>query len=88
MPYRWKVGATCIHRHEQREWHAPPWTIAGSTYDGGFSFLLATWESVGGSRRGWRWASPAEQYFRAYRVWRRDGDSWREWPTRRYCGLR
>jgi hypothetical protein len=77
----------CIHRHEVRGWHRR-WTLYGSTYAGGYSMLLSTWERGGGRRSHWVSASPYRQTLVAWHIWRGDGGSWREWPTRRYCGLR
>lgn len=83
-PAWWMADAYCVHVHESRDWH-----ISNPPYANGFQFMLGTWESVGGSAASWRWASPAEQFYRAYLVWLRDGRSWREWPnTSRACGLR
>jgi hypothetical protein len=76
------VGALCIHRHEGA-WNAN----TGNGYYGGMQFLLSTWRSVGGRSRP-DLVSPAEQLYRAFLVWRRDGGSWREWGTARLCGLR
>ena len=39
----------------------------------------------------WHWASldsPREQLYRAWLVYRRDGNSWREWGTAPACGVR
>lgn len=86
VPPWWRPQAVCIHRHESRPWHRE-WTLYGRTYANGFSFLLSTWERAGGRRRTWVWASPAEQFYRAHRIWKMDGRSWREWPTAKLCGL-
>lgn len=56
-------------------------------------FLASTWMGVGGrvAGRPLHWASlatPHEQLYRAWLVWKRDGGSWREWGTARSCGLR
>lgn len=63
-----------------------------ATYGGGWQFLLSTWESVNGpghSLQDIADASPREQLYRAYLVWRRDGGSWAvEWGTAAACGLR
>jgi hypothetical protein len=81
-PGWWLRQAACIRSHEG--W----WTAnTGNGYFGAYQFLLSTWRSVGG--RGYpHQASPAEQTYRAWLVWRRDGGSWREWGTRGLCGLR
>lgn len=47
----------------------------------------ATWRSVDGMGVAAD-ASPAEQRWRAYLVWKRDGGSWREWSTAAACGVR
>jgi hypothetical protein len=54
-------------------------------------FLLSTWQRAGGTvnARG-RWASaatPREQLYRAWIIWRQDGRSWHEWGTSAACGL-
>jgi hypothetical protein len=81
-PRGWYVQARCIHAHEGA-WNAN----TGNGYYGGMQFLLSTWRSVGGRSRP-DLVSPAEQLYRAFLVWRRDGGSWREWGTARLCGLR
>lgn len=82
VPAWWLPGALCVHRHESTDWH-----IVNPPYSGGMQFTTYTWQSVGG-RGIAAWASPAEQLYRAWLVWRRDGGSWREWPnTSRMCGL-
>lgn len=51
--------------------------------------MLGTWERAGGAATSWVTAPPAEQFYRAWIIWRQDGGSWREWPnTSRACGLR
>lgn len=92
-PRWWLPQALCIHEHEGA-WNAN----TGNGYYGGMQFVPATWLSVGGGIRasfghpGYsRYpfdASPREQLFRAWLVYRRDGNSWREWGTARLCGLR
>ncbi len=72
----------CIHQHEGA-FNAN----TGNGYYGGFQFLLGTWASVGGVTRP-DLATPREQLYRAWRVWLRDGHSWREWGTAGMCGLR
>lgn len=81
-PKWWLPGALCIHRHEGA-FNAN----TGNGYYGGFQFLLSTWQSVGGHVRP-DLASPREQLYRAWLVYRRDGNSWREWGTATLCGLR
>ena len=79
----WQREAACIRFHESRG----DWSInTGNGYYGAYQFLLSTWESVGG--RGYpNRAVPREQSYRAWRVWLRDGRSWREWGTAGVCGL-
>jgi hypothetical protein len=78
-PRSWLKAAACIRWHESRNrWHLR---------DGAYQIIPSTWRSVGGSGYAGR-ASPAEQTFRAHRIWRRDGGSWREWTTAAACGLR
>lgn len=82
VPAWWLPGALCVHRLESTDWH-----IANGPYANGMQFTLSTWESVGGTAAGWRWASPAEQMYRSYLLWRSQG--WAPWPnTSRACGLR
>ena len=86
-PAWWLRQAACIRAHEG--W----WTAnTGNGYEGAYQFLDSTWRSVGGFvdryGRGASLASPAEQTYRAWLVWRRDGGSWREWGTAGRCGLR
>ncbi len=81
-PPSWLPGALCIHQHEGA-FNAN----TGNGYYGGFQFTLDTWRSVGGLVRP-DIATPREQLFRAWLVYRRDGNSWREWGTRSLCGLR
>ena len=70
----------CIHRHESTNWH-----IYNPPYANGFQFLLSTWQRAGGSSARWVSASPREQTFRAWRIWKMDGGSWREWSTAYLC---
>lgn len=80
-PHWWLLQAVCIHEHEGA-WN----DNTGNGYFGGMQFLLSTWLSVGG-RSYPHLASPREQLYRAWLVYRRDGGSWREWGTARACGL-
>lgn len=77
----------CIHRHEGAMDAA-----TGNGYEGGWQFLRSTWTSVGGRvYPDGHWASearPREQLYRVWLVYRRDGNSFREWGTARLCGLR
>jgi hypothetical protein len=88
--------ALCIHRHESVGWHRDhvDWRGSPSLYSGGLQFMVRTWRSAGGAGDAWQW-SPREQLWRAYLVWDRDAGkphdgigSWREWGSRRACGLR
>jgi hypothetical protein len=81
VPAWFKAQALCIHRHESTDWHQK------GHHRGGLQFLFSTWASVGG-RGDPANASPAEQIYRAFLVWKRDGGSWaREWTTAGACGL-
>lgn len=81
-PKWWLVQALCIHAREGA-WNAE----TGNGYSGGMQFTPYTWRSVGG--RGLASAaSPREQLYRAWLVWKRDGGSWSEWGTAGLCGLR
>jgi hypothetical protein len=61
-------------------------------------FKRSTWERAGGTHYAAFdhpgdpsfpfTASPREQLHRAWIVYRRDGNSWREWGTAAACGLR
>jgi hypothetical protein len=83
-PAWWLQGAYCVHRGESVDWH-----IHNEPYANGFQYLLGTWVRAGGDPDDWITASPAEQLYRTWLVWLRDGRSWREWPmTSRACGLR
>lgn len=81
-PAWWLKQAACIRAHEG--W----WTAnTGNGYYGAYQFLLSTWRGVGG--RGYpHQASPQEQTYRAWLLWRRSGGSWSQWGTRGLCGLR
>lgn len=88
-PAWWWRQAQCVHMHESADWHRAgvDWRGRPSPYYGGMQFTLYTWRSVGG--RGLPSdASPREQLYRAWLVWKRDGGSWREWGTASVCGLR
>ena len=83
----WYRAALCIHRHEGA-WNAN----TGNGYYGGMQFLATTWKSVGGVVRP-DFATPREQLYRAWLVYRRDGSHWwigdgGEWgDSARACGL-
>jgi hypothetical protein len=80
-PDGWAAQAACIRAHEG--W----WTAnTGNGYYGAYQFLRSTWTSVGGHGLPSE-ASPREQTYRAWLVWRRDGGSWREWSTAGSCGV-
>ena len=81
-PAWWLPQAVCVHEHEGA-WN----DNTGNGYYGGMQFTLGTWRSVGGSGQPDR-ATPREQLYRAWLVWKRDGGSWREWSSRIPCGLR
>lgn len=88
----WLAEATCIH---DREGAWPDNT--GNSYFGGAQFLSSTWYSVHGPYEAAfdhpgdpRYpfaASPREQLYRMWLVYRRDGN-WSEWGTAGMCGLR
>lgn len=81
-PAWWYSQAMCIHRHEAVDWHE----ASNPSSRGGMQIQYGTWASVGG-RGDPADASPAEQLYRAYLIWKRDGGSWREWTTAPLCGL-
>ena len=88
-------GAWCIHEHEAS------WTNDGITWDGrpspyfgGLSFLVSTWNTVAGGDVPYASSGaviarqkPRIQLHAAFRVWKRDGGSWREWSSRIPCHL-
>jgi len=83
FPHWWYRQAICIHRHESVDWRA----ATGNGYYGGMQFLLSTWRRAGG--HGYpHHATPNEQYFRAWVIWKMNHGSWREWGTAGRCGLR
>jgi hypothetical protein len=77
----WLAQARCVHAKEGG------WTAnSGNGYFGGMQFSAGTWRSVGGkpnpafTRPGTPFsASPQEQLYRAWLLWKRDGGSWRSW---------
>lgn len=82
-PSWWATQAACIRWQESRG----IWTTAtGNGYWGAYQFLIGTWTSVGGKGLPSA-ATPFEQTYRAWLVWKRDGGSWREWGTARACGV-
>jgi hypothetical protein len=80
----WLAQANCVHSKEG------PWSAnTGNGYFGGFQFAAATWKRVGGAADPalthpgnaaypFR-ASPREQLYRAWLLWRHDGGTWRSW---------
>ncbi len=82
-PRGWYTAALCIHSREGA-WNSN----TGNGYFGGLQFTAYTYRSVGGRSDGRAdLDTPREQLYRAYRVWTRDGGSWREWGTARACGV-
>jgi resuscitation-promoting factor RpfB len=77
----WLAQARCIHAKEG-SWKAN----SGNGYFGGMQFSAGTWRSLGGERdpafrhpgTPFR-ASPKEQLYRAWLLWKRDGGTWRSW---------
>jgi hypothetical protein len=80
----WLAQARCIHLKEG------PWSAnTGNGYFGGFQFAAQTWKRVGGrpdpafthpGDPAYPFhASAAEQLYRAWLLWRRDGSTWRSW---------
>ena len=82
MPRGFFKAAWCIHTHESVDFH-----ISNPPYGNGFQFMLSTWVRAGGNPAWWITASPREQFYRAWRIWKQDGYSWREWSTAGACGL-
>lgn len=80
----WMLQARCVHAREGA-WSAN----SGNGYFGGMQFKMQTWKSLGGKAdpafshpgdpRYPFSASPEEQYYRAWLLWKRDGGSWRSW---------
>jgi hypothetical protein len=77
----WLAQARCIHAKEGG------WTAnTGNGYFGGMQFSAGTWRSVGGkpdpafTHPGTPFsASPQEQLYRAWLLWKRAGGSWSSW---------
>ena len=80
----WAVQAQCVHLKEGA------WTAnSGNGYFGGMQFAASTWRRVGGKAvpafkhpgdPAYPFsASPAEQLYRAWLLWKRDGGTWRSW---------
>ena len=88
-PSTWLKQAECIHSKEWKySWHIHKVDYRGrrSSYSGGLQFLDDTWRRAGGTGSAGLW-SKQEQLYRAWRIWSMGGGSWREWGTRRLCGL-
>ena len=88
FPAGWLTEARCIHEHESLDWHrTTDWLGHPSRDHGGMQIDVDTWRAFGG-RGDPAGASPRVQLEVAYRIWRHDGGSWREWPvSSRVCGL-
>lgn len=91
-PRAWLVDAVCIHSHEGA-WNSIGYVHGRATYGGGMQFLLSTYtrkgvEGMASSLWDIAHASPREQLYRAWLVWKQDGGSWHEWGTAGACGLR
>jgi hypothetical protein len=80
----WLLQARCVHLKEGA------WTAnTGNGYFGGMQFARATWKHVGGKpdpafthpgNKSYPFsASSAEQLYRAWVLWQRDGGTWRSW---------
>jgi hypothetical protein len=72
----------CVHRHEAVDWHEK----RNPYQRGGLQFAWGTWRAYGGHGDPAN-ATPREQLYRAWLVWRHDG-SWHEWTTAGACHLR
>lgn len=89
VPIWFRRQAFCIESHENGGygWHAH----TGNGYETGLQFLPNTWARAGGSFHApeghFYGYSVAEIIYRAWRIYRQDGGSWREWSTARMCGL-
>jgi resuscitation-promoting factor RpfA len=77
----WLAQARCVHVKEGG-WRAN----TGNGYFGGMQFSAGTWLRVGGrpdpafTHPGMAFAaSPKEQLYRAWLLWKRDGGTWRSW---------
>jgi resuscitation-promoting factor RpfA len=77
----WLAQARCVHAKEGG-WRAN----TGNGYFGGMQFSAGTWLKVGGKAdpafthpRAPFSASPKEQLYRAWLLWKREGRSWRAW---------
>jgi hypothetical protein len=80
----WLAQARCVHAQEGG-WSAN----TGNGYFGGMQFSAGTWRGVGGkadpafAHPGDPHypfsASPQEQLYRAWLLWKRNGGTWRSW---------
>lgn len=88
----------CVHAWETGQWwqgnQQLPLRIAwqrdwddtnNPSSRGGMQIEWSTWQSVGGHGDPAA-ASRAEQVYRAYLIWRQDGN-WSQWTTAALCGL-
>ena len=80
----WLAQARCVHLKEGA------WTAnSGNGYFGGMQFAAKTWKRAGGKPdpafghpgdAAYPFAaSPEEQIYRAWLVWKADGGTWRSW---------
>jgi len=80
----WVIQARCVHAKEGA-WSAN----TGNGHFGGMQFAAQTWRRAGGkpdpafshpgdSRYPFA-PSSSEQLYRAWRLWKRDGGTWRSW---------
>ena len=83
-PKQWLAQAMCIHAKEA------PWSAnTGNGFYGGLQFMRTTWLNLGGAPDpAFKHpgdpafpftASKQEQLYRAWRLWKHDGGSWRSW---------
>lgn len=79
--------AACIERAESHNTNATSNAYSRGywQFEWGYHGTSRTWQSVGG-RGDPVQASYAEQTWRAYLLWKRDG--WSPWTTAAGCGLR
>lgn len=82
-PSWWLRQAACIAFNESS---GNVHDRASSSSRGLFQFQYGTWVRVGGTGDPAD-AGRAEQTYRAWLLYCRDGRSWREWSTRADCGL-
>ena len=88
-PSWWYRQAMCIHHYE-----GSFTADTGNGYGGGYQFLVSTFNRAAGGAVPYVSStghiarlSPFVQTIAAYRIWRQDGGSWREWGTAGMCGL-